>query len=596
MLLLLLGAGGLLAVAPDGATVYREACASCHDSGVNRAPPLSALRLLTPGAIETSLRSGVMAYVGETMSPESIASVSSYLGKGTQGDAQRSPEACPEAPWPGPGTAARWSGWGPGFSNSRFQPAASAGLDPVNVPRLRLQWVFGFRDANTARSQPTVAGGRLFVGSGTGRVHALDAKTGCSIWEFAAAAEVRTAIVVSVGAQSMPARVYFGDMGGHLYSVDAASGELRWKTRVDDHSATIVSGSPVLFEERVFVGVSSYEEFTGSFPGYPCCSFRGSVAAYDARSGRRLWKTHTIPEEPSARRLNAKGTRQHGPSGAAVWSTPTIDPQLGRLYVTTGDNYSDPPTEDSDAILAFDLKTGTRLWSRQFTAGDAYNMACNPRADRTNCPEADGPDHDFGASAILADLGGGQRVLVAGQKSGMVHAVDPDRDGTLLWQQRAGRGGVLGGIQFGPAADDGHVFVAVSDYIGSRRNRAGGITAYRLADGEPVWHTPGIPCPRKRKGCSPAQSAAVTAIPGIVFSGALDGFLRAYSTDTGEVVWSHDTVREFPKTVNGVPATGGSLNGPGPTVVDGMVYVNSGYGQFGSIPGNALLAFAVDPE
>ena len=236
---------------------------------------------------------------------------------------------------------------------------------------------------------------------------------------------------------------------------------------------------------------------------------------------------------------------QHGPSGAGIWSAPTVDTKLRRVYVTTGDNYSDPPTPDSDAIIAYDLGSGERLWSRQFTEGDSYNMSCNAGADKVNCPEANGPDYDFGASAMLVELEGGNRLLVAGQKSGMVHAVDPDEHGAIVWHRRVGKGGKLGGIQFGPAADSENAYVAVSDYRDPRPDSVGGITAIRLSDGSVVWDRPGFRCPAGRKGCSPAQSAAVTAIPRAVFSGSLDGFLRAYSTVDREVLWSHDTIREY---------------------------------------------------
>lgn len=344
------------------------------------------------------------------------------------------------------------------------------------------------------------------------------------------------------------------------------------------------------------MGLSSIEKFTGASSRYPCCAFRGSLAAIDASNGERIWKTQTIPEEPTPRKRNRKGVMQHGPSGAGIWSAPTVDTKLRRVYMTTGDNYSDPPTPDSDAIIAYDLGSGERLWSRQFTEGDSYNMSCNAGADKVNCPEANGPDYDFGASAMLVELEGGNRLLVAGQKSGMVHAVDPDEHGAIVWQRRVGKGGKLGGIQFGPAGDSENAYVAVSDYRGPRPDSVGGITAIRLSDGSVVWDRPEFRCPAGRKGCSPAQSAAVTAIPGAVFSGSLDGFLRAYSTVDGEVLWSHDTIREYWGTVNGVWAKGGSTDGPGPVVVDGMVYVNSGYGQFGSIPGNVPLALGIDDE
>ncbi len=597
------------AAAPDGRVVYRESCAACHEAGVNRAPPLVALRRLAPEAILESLRSGSMAEVGEALPAGHAEAVASFLGRVSRVSAGRARASCPDAPWSDPFAGPRWIGWGVEAANSRFQPAEHARLDPQSVPGLRLRWAFGLADSDRARAQPAVAGGRVFLGSRTGRVFALDARSGCQVWEFKAGSEVRTGITLSADGPGGRAALYFGDFKANLYAVDAVTGRGLWRTKVDAHRAATLTGTPVLFDRRLYIGISSIEEFTGASPRYPCCTFRGSVAAIDASNGERVWKTFTIPEEPEPRRPNSRGVMQHGPSGAAIWSAPTIDAELRRVYVGTGDNYSDPPTDDSDAIVAFDLDTGERLWSRQFTAGDAYNMACDSPARDANCPQANGPDLDLGASPMLVRLADGQRVLVAGQKSGIVHAVDPDRAGALMWQTRVGAGGKLGGIQFGPAADSRNAYVAVSDLSfgartlpdgsvvrGPKPDSGGGLAAIRLADGKVLWDTPGIPCPTDRTGCSPAQSAAVTAVPGVVFSGSLDGFIRAYSAEDGEVLWSHDTVREYPDTVNGVPARGGSLNGPGPVVVDGMVYVNSGYGQFGSIPGNAFLAFGAGSE
>lgn len=590
---LLLAADGR-AADPSGEAVYRESCAACHESGENRAPSLEALRHLSAEAILTSLREGTMAYVGETLPPGAAEAVAAHLGRGTGTLTARSAHACPEAGWSDPYSAPHWTGWAQDHSNTRFQRAGFARLDAASVPKLQLRWAFGLADSERARGAPAVAGGRVFVGARNGSVFALEAKTGCTVWEFKAQDEVRTAVLLAPFGPEGRWTAYFGDTRANLYALDAISGTQIWRTRLDEHRAATLTGSPVEFEGRLYVGLSSIEELTGASSGYPCCTFRGSLTAIDASNGERIWKTHTISEEPTPRKRNRKGVMQHGPSGAAIWSAPTVDTKLRRVYVTTGDNYSDPPTPDSDAIIAYDLGTGERLWSRQFTEGDAYNMSCNGGADKVNCPEANGPDYDFGASAMLVELEGGKRLLVAGQKSGMVHAVDPDEHGAIVWQRRVGKGGKLGGIQFGPAADSENAYVAVSDYRSPRPDSVGGITAIRLSDGNVVWDRPGFRCPAGRKGCSPAQSAAVTAIPGAVFSGSLDGFLRAYSTVDGEVLWSYDTIREYGATVNGVRAKGGSINGPGPVVADGMVYVNSGYGQFGSIPGNVLLAFGID--
>jgi polyvinyl alcohol dehydrogenase (cytochrome) len=372
---------------------------------------------------------------------------------------------------------------------------------------------------------------------------------------------------------------------------------LIWKSKVEGHPAARVTGAPTLFSGVLYVPVSSIEEATGSRPNYECCTFRGSVVALDAANGRQIWKAYTIPEAPQPTTKNAIGTQLHGPSGASVWSAPTIDVQRQALYVATGNSYSNPPSDTSDAILAFDLKTGRMLWDQQATPRDSYTVACYG-FDQTNCPEDHGPDHDFGQSPILATLSDGRRVLVIAQKSGVVHAFDADHEGKVLWQTRIGKGGPLGGSEWGSTADRDRIYVANSDVRflrdGSRRldpNTGGGLFGLNLSDGKITMQVPPVPC-GDRNQCSPALSAAVTSIPGVVFSGGVSGFLRAYATDSGRLLWEFDTAREY-TTVNGVSAHGGALDGPGPVVVDGMVYVNSGYAQWSGIPGNVLLAFGV---
>jgi polyvinyl alcohol dehydrogenase (cytochrome) len=237
-------------------------------------------------------------------------------------------------------------------------------------------------------------------------------------------------------------------------------------------------------------------------------------------------------------------------------------------------------------------------------AGDAYNSSCGD-TNGVNCPPEKGPDYDFGSSALLVRTAAGRDLVIAGQKSGMVHALDPDRQGEVVWQARVGKGGVNGGVQWGMASDSQKVYAAVSDVVRIRKTNAdagdparfdlnpregGGLTALRLEDGQKVWYAAPPPCSSK-PGCSPAQSAAVTAVPGAVFSGSLDGHLRAFAADDGRVVWDFDTAREY-DAVNHVKGRGGSIDGPGAVVVGGMVFVNSGYSRFGGMAGNVLLAFA----
>jgi polyvinyl alcohol dehydrogenase (cytochrome) len=595
--------------AQNGAGLYKRNCGACHDSRIERVPDPEVLRAMTPEQVLAAMENGPMISMAARLTGADRRAIAEYVtGKSFGRAMQMTPS--PEAMCAGRAGepvhskgASLWNGWGNGLMNTRFQNSPGAGLTAEQVPRLKLKWAFGFPGDVNAYAQPTIVGGHVFVGSHGGKVCSLTAATGCVQWWFQAAAGVRTAVSLGRVATTSGARTaaFFGDISGVAYAVDAATGKLLWKTKVDSYPAARITGSPAFHAGRLFVPVSSTEEAFASASDYECCRFRGSVVALDGATGKQLWKTYTIAEEARPTKTNTRGTQLWGPSGAAIWTTPTIDTKKNILYVTTGDNYSDPPTDSSDAFLALDLDSGKLLWSRQVTAGDAYTVACR-LSDKTNCPDSNGPDFDFGSSPILVTLPNGRRALVAGQKSAVVHAIDPDRSGEILWQVRVGRGGALGGVEWGSAADLANVYVALSDVsrivipplVTTELNPkdGGGIFALRLADGQRVWNAPPSEC-GDRKRCSPAQSAAVTAIPGAAFSGSMDGHLRAYSAKDGSILWDFDTAREY-KTVNGVPAHGGSLDGPGPAIAGGMLLVNSGYALWGGMPGNVLLAFSVD--
>ncbi len=459
------------------------------------------------------------------------------------------------------------------------------------MPRLKLKWAFGFPEATQAFAQPTIASGRVFVGSQKGTVYALDLATGCAHWSFMAAAGVRTGIGFGSVSRAGAARsaVFFGDTAANAYALDASTGEKLWQVRVDDHPAARVTGTPVLYESRLYVPVSSIEEAAAGRPTYECCRFRGSVVALDAATGALIWKTYAIPTEPRPTKKTAAGVQLWGPAGAAIWSSPTVDVKRRVIYVGTGNAYAEPAAETSDAILALDMATGKIRWARQITPGDVFVMGC--QAANPNCPEKVGPDFDFGASPILRSLST-RDILVVGQKSGVAYGLDPDREGAVVWQFRAGRGGALGGIEWGMAADEARVYVPVSDVLAPPKD-AGGLFALGLGDGQKVWHAPApaLGCTEGR-GCTGAQSAAISVIPGAVFSGSVDGHLRAYSTADGRILWDYDTAREF-ETVNRVKATGGSIDAAGPVIAGGLLLTNSGYGLWRGKPGNVLLAFDV---
>ena len=502
----------------------------------------------------------------------------------------------------------RWPGWGPTVANTRYQDAGGAGLSAADVPRLKLKWAFGLGDIKDARGQATVAGGRVFVATPAGTAYALDARSGCTHWTFKADAPLHGAVAVGPGGgAASKLTAFFGDQAANAYALDAATGALLWKVHVDTHATARVTGAPQLHAGVLYVPVSSYEEAMVLSPGYGCCTFRGSLLALDAATGKTIWKTHTIAEPAQPTTRSKTGAQQHGPSGAPIWSAPTYDERRNAVYVATGNNYSDPPTKNSDAVIAFDAKTGAILWSRQFVANDATNMGCD-FPGKPACPGSDGPDADFGQSPMLVSLPDGKRALVIGQKSGMAYAIDPDAQGALLWEARVAKGGKLGGMQWGSAADTANMYAAISDaairpYADPKSpmgfsmdiapNVGGGLVALNLRTGKEAWRAMPTEVCGARKHCGPAQSAAVTVIPGVVFSGAMDGHLRAYDTAAGKVIWDVDTMREY-ETVNAVTARGGSLDVGGVAVADGMLFVSSGYSLWGGTPGNVLLAFSVE--
>ena len=592
------------AAAVDGARLYASNCASCHDGGNDRAPSRDALRSMTPDRVLAAMESGPMITMANNRTAAERRAIAEFVtGKTFGAPLVTSPSdqaMCrPSSARFDPSRGARWVSWGHDSSNSRFQEASAAGLTPSTVGRLTLKWAFAFPGDLQSYAQATLVGGRIFTGSWGGKVYSLDAATGCVHWFFDAAAGVRAAITVAkLGARDV---AFFGDVAAHVYAVDAATGALIWKRTVDDFPVARVNGSPVFYKGRIYVGVASGEEGVGSVPTYECCRFRGSMVALDAATGTEVWKTYTIDALPHPTKKNAVGTQLWGPSGAPIWASPAIDAKRNALYVTTGNNYSDPPSSMSDSFVAMDLDTGRILWSKQMTQSDAYTSACR-LPDRTNCADSSGPDFDFGASPILVTLRNGKRLIVAGQKSGVVHALDPDHNGEIVWQTRVGHGGTMGGVQWGSASDGTNVYVALSDIkrlilaysqsTDADPKEGGGMYALRLDTGARVWFTPPPGCGTRLR-CSPAQSAAVSAMPGVAFSGSVDGHMRAYSTVDGKVLWDFDSIREY-QAVNGVPGRGGSIDGPGPVIGGGMVFFASGYPTAGGTPGNVLLAFSVD--
>jgi len=589
LLLATLAATGA-AQSPDGATIFASACVTCHDGAEGaRAPKLEVLRQRSPEAILSALTAGGMRPQGARLTGAERRAVAEYVtGKAFGSDITgASVGRCTSSPpFSDPDAAPSWTGWSPSLTNTRLQSTTQAGLRAEDVPRLSLKWAFGFPDATSAWSQPTIASGRLFVGSQNGTVYSLDAKSGCIYWTFTAKSGVRTAL--AFGRLRDAYAVYFGDTGANVYALDAATGRELWTRELDAHPHARITGSPSLYQGRLFVPVASIEETAASQQGYECCTFRGSLNALDAQTGEVVWRTFMVPE-PQPAGKNAAGVQLYGPAGVGIWAAPTIDVKRKLVYAATGNTYSAPAQPTADAIVAIDPATGAIKWIKQFTAQDVFGC----RAGTPNCGEKAGPDFDLGTPAMLTTFPDGRDVIIVAQKSGMTFAIDPDKEGAILWQYRAGEGSIWGGVQWGAAVDADRAYFPVSDI---RTPKPGGLHAVTLTSGERAWYIP--PPPLKcatGTGCSAALISAPTLLPGVLFSGSNDGALRAHSTQDGSVIWEFDTNRKF-ETLNGVRAGGGAIQGPGPTIVDGMLYLNSGYGDHLGRPGNVLLAFGVDRQ
>lgn len=370
---------------------------------------------------------------------------------------------CSEGVFEKPFEKPHWNGWGAGLTNARSQPEAMASLPREKTERLKLKWAFGVPGVTGMSGQPTVVGGRLFFGTEHGKVYSLDAESGCTRWTFDASGGVRTAI--TIGPISDHWAAYFGDNragAAHVYALDASTGKPIWKTVVESSAFANVTGAPVLASGKLYIPITASEDANAGKATFECCRFQGSLVALDASTGQQLWKTYTISEPPHATYKSSVGTQQWGPSGAGIWSAPTVDLQKRAIYVTTGDAHSTPAVPTSDSILAFNMDSGALLWSRQILAGDVWNAAC-VIGDAANCPKDHGDDLDFGSSPILLERARGKRALIAGQKSGMIYALDPDQRGKTIWQKRIGKGGFNGGVQWGMAADDKNVYAALSD-------------------------------------------------------------------------------------------------------------------------------------
>jgi polyvinyl alcohol dehydrogenase (cytochrome) len=628
-----IGAGAVLALAagigalalaqdaaaarPSGEAVFKERCKSCHEPAVERAPTRPELAFRSPADIVAALTSGVMAPMGKGLSRPEIEAVALYLAPGQQlGSAGADPLCALNGPIKA--GASDWPALGPDEDSSRFQP--NPGFHAADVPKLKLKWAFSMPGGG----QPVVIGDWLFITNRNGKFYALDAKSGCVHWAIEDASSRTTPMVIRSSISPSGWATFIGVGKRVVRAFDAQNGKEIWHSEsLENHPASNITGTPVVSGEQLFVPLSSGEEVAAMQPNYSCCTFRGSLAALDLKTGRKLWQTYMITEPLQPTRKNANGVQMQGPAGAPVWASPTVDARRGLVYVVTGDSYTDATTDGDDAIVAIEMKSGKVRWRNQVTTNDNFIVGCSGPVKVANCPAPTGPDFDFGATPILFKHGSKQ-ILVAGQKSGVVYGVDPD-NGHTLWKTAVGAGSPLGGIEWGIGADAKYVFVPNSD-IGEIFNEiavaAGapsptpenavvgkpGLFALDPFTGKVIWSTPAPVAPCHYAGdrskdytkgaCVRAQSAAPGVMPGVVFSGTLDGWFRAYDASSGKIVWEFSTTAQTYNTVNGnAVQPGGGIDGMGPTIAAGMVYTMSGFNgaaRTGSNGVNVLLAFSVD--
>jgi polyvinyl alcohol dehydrogenase (cytochrome) len=589
-----------------GEAVYRRACALCHDRpDETRAPSLEQVRALGSRQLRLSLVEGVMQPMAAGLGEGELADLIAWLSDaGLANAAWIERMACPaDRRAVDVDAAPVMTSFGLGLRNERRLSAGEAGLTTADMRRLELKWAIAFPGATSMRGQPAIVGSTLFLPvQHASRVFALDAETACVKWVYEAEGNLRTS--AAFGELAGRKAVVFGDGAGLIHAVDAASGKRLWATSVKVNPASSLTGTPLIHRGRVYVPVSAGEVGRAAQDSYECCTAHGAAHALDGADGRILWTAHmTAPATEQG--VNAAGARVFGPSGAVIWSSPSIDEKRGLLYVTTGENMSPPATDTSDAVIALDLATGERRWLFQGVADDIWNSACRVGAPSgANCPPADistRQDFDFGGGAVIASLKDGRELVIAGQKSGHVWALDPDDGGRLVWSRRFGMGTTLGGVHWGLAFDGTRIFAPINDPVRPFRtseNPSPGVNAVDAATGEVVWSDAATPdCSPERLARAPlcatnyGLSPAPLVIDGAVVTGATDGRLRIFDAASGELLFAFDTNRSFPDTLNGVPGEGGAIDSAPFAAAGGMLFVGSGYGAFSQPPGNVLLAF-----
>lgn len=499
-------------------------------------------------------------------------------------------------------TAGDWPGWQKDLHGTRYNPAETE-ITPSTVSGLKLKWSFVFPDVGDLAhgSQPAVVGNTLYVGWGDGKIYALDARTGETRWVSEAAASAGADIYT--GPAVADGKVIFGDGRGSLHALDASTGRQLWSVWVGEHETARISSSPLVFDGNIYVGVANGEEAAATDPAYPCCKARGQFVSVSLATGNVRWRRYTMPPAERAGSW-PDGVAKYAPSGAGVWSSPAIDAASRTVFYGTGNGFTgtDGPGQDEDTVIALNIDTGELRWKQQINHPDVWTVGCIRPFERHLPAEhcagmADGTniDWDFGSSPNVFTVGG-RTVVGIGQKSGVYHVFDA-ATGQIVWQRQTSiaqpNGGSMG-ILWGTAYDGRRLYVATS------MAKPGTLFGLDPATGEILWRTPN-PADGCTTGgaaahadaCHLAHMSAVSATPGLVYEGSMDGKLRIYRAEDGEILWQYDTVREF-TGVNHAIGPGGALSGHGGAVVaHGMVYVQSGNYTWFGIPGRVLLAFGL---
>jgi len=481
-------------------------------------------------------------------------------------------------------------------NNPRHLDAAQSGLTTADMSKLKLAWAIAFPDTSSMRAAPVIVGSTIFYSAtDSGRVFALDTNSGCAKWVYAADTRLRSSMAYAEieGAGTL----VFGDQRGMIHTLNAETGEVNWVAsgQATDNQA-MITGTPVISGDKIIVPLSGSGVVTGGNPNFECCDNHGAVTALNVRTGEKLWEYHTMPAADYTGMVSSTGVKQRGPSGAPIWTTPTIDTQRGQVYVTTGENTSHPTTGTSDSVIALNLETGEENWVFQALANDMWNFSCS--AAGPNCiilADTNSVDFDFGGPAILVETDD-RELLIAGQKSGDLWALDPVT-GAVVWNQRVGEGTALGGNHWGIATDSERAFMTINDPGNMAENNQPGLYTYFVGTGEPSWSYEVQPeCNDERsdrlRRCESLYgfSATPLSVDGAVITAGLDGRLFIFNSDTGEQLFQYDTVVDF-ETVNAVEGYGGSIDSHSIAAGSGMVFVGSGYGSFSQVSGNVLLAF-----